>query len=500
MAPNILPFILIFLATTSTLATTLPRIQVTLTPHFSPTAPNTTTTNTTHTTAITALAITLHLTHPHPIPSHHPLLQLDLNHGLTPTQQYPDAALSASDALGPLILTHTDDTNTSDARRTWTAHRDTHGAVVVGFRAVAVEWVLPDGVPDGVRVASSLGDGVREAVVGRPERVLAKAYFAVGELQRWPGWDVQLGEGERPFYVYWIGELPYDSERVSRIAKDMHGAIASFFGDDTSPFRAIHEYALMSPARQYDMWYREGVAQFYAVVAPFTAGAVDRGYFIRWLNNNAQSYYTGGMAGKTWESIIDNYWTSVQNVKAPYGVGFAYLAQVQGLIMQATNGTKDLDDLVLELYRRFTAHEQVQTEEFLEVLSGFVGNEAAEASLSAMLNGTLVVPSADCFAKFGLRMLRKDAELFDIGFVSTQQKVVSFTSNSTRAQEAGLRVGDEIVRMWGAWGASDSLDNMMQVVARRDGREFTVEYWPRSYEKVENWVWEEDDSTVTTRS
>jgi hypothetical protein len=77
-------------------------------------------------------------------------------------------------------------------------------------------------------------------------------------------------------------------------------------------------------------------------------------------------------------------------------------------------------------------------------------------------------------------MARKDADLFDVGFISAQQKVVRFTSNSTRAQEAGLRVGDEIVHTWGAWGASGSLDNMMQVVARRDGREFTVEYWPRS--------------------
>jgi hypothetical protein len=44
---------------------------------------------------------------------------------------------------------------------------------------VVVEWVLQREVPAGVRVASSLGDGVREVVAGRLERVLAKAYFAV---------------------------------------------------------------------------------------------------------------------------------------------------------------------------------------------------------------------------------------------------------------------------------------------------------------------------------
>jgi predicted metalloprotease with PDZ domain len=338
---------------------------------------------------------------------------------------------------------------------------------------------------------------------------------------------VELEEGERPFYVYWVGELPYDSERIGGISKEMHGAISSFFGDADSPFcvfwrrvsagyggaggynsflleysdgtaaerteeavtfllshETIHEYALMSPARQYDLWYREGVAQFYAVVAPFTAGAVDKDYLLRWLNNNAQSYYTGGTAGKTWQSIIDNYWTSLENVKAPYGVGFVYLAQTQGLITEATNGTKGLDDLVLELYRRYTEHEHVQTHEFLEVLSGLVGSEAAETSFAAMLNGTVVVPPADCFARFGLKMARKDAELFDLGFASSRGKVASFTSNRTRAEEAGLRIGDDIVHMWLAWAAGDSLDNMMRVIVRRDGSEFL---WTTGREVIKRW-------------
>jgi hypothetical protein len=343
--------------------------KVTLTPQFSPTTDN-------------ATNITLRLDHlsnstsaSHPF-ANQPLLQLDLNHGYTPTQQYNGTDLSVSDTLGRLPLTHTD-TNTSDALRTWYPARDPQGPVVVRFRAVprvtdastlsgpridlradqggeigmgtgflplppagegedwemVVEWVLPEeGVGSGVRVASSLGDGVRETAVGLPGRVLAKAYFAVGELQRWPRWEVESEEGERPFYVYWIGKLPYGIEKVGRISKEMHGAISSFFGDADSRFRVfwrrvsagyggtggynsflleysdgtaeeqseeavtfllshetIHEYALMSPARQYDLWYREGVAQFYAVVAPFAAGAVDKDYLLRWLNNNAQS-------------------------------------------------------------------------------------------------------------------------------------------------------------------------------------------------------------------
>jgi predicted metalloprotease with PDZ domain len=163
------------------------------------------------------------------------------------------------------------------------------------------------------------------------------------------------------------------------------------------------------------------------------------------------------------------------------------------LTLQATNGTRNLDDLVLELYRRYTAQEQVQTAEFLSVLGGLIGgligNETAEESLSGMLHGALIVPPADCFAEFGLGLVRRDAERFDLGFVTSQGKVSAFTADRTRAQAAGLRVGDDIVRMWGPWGASDSLDNVIRVFVNRDGRELAFEYWPRSYNKVENWEW-----------
>jgi hypothetical protein len=61
---------------------------------------------------------------------------------------------------------------------------------------------------------------------------------------------------------------------------------------------------------------------------------------IRWLNNNLQAYYTGGTANMTRQSIVDMYWGGgggLQVIKAPYSTGFAYLAQVQGLIHSGTS-------------------------------------------------------------------------------------------------------------------------------------------------------------------
>lgn len=594
MKPNL--FTLLPFALTTTIATTLPNLQIQLSIQFTPS-----------TTNISALDITLLLNNTITPPTlTNPLLYLDLNHGLTPTLHYDNSSLTATDSLGPLALTYTD-TNTSDATRTWfPADRDPQGPVTVRFLAIPrtvdastpsgpridlrydgagvvgmgtgflplppgeedwrvdVKWVLPEGTPDDgdgkVRVASSLGDGLETVgVVGWPRLVVAKSYFAAGPLMRWPDWDDSSssssaadgdddsgddgGDGEETadFHVYWINTLPYDPDHISSIAQSMHLAIANFFIPNTTipPFRVfwrhapagyggaggynsfllewadgtgdeqseeaatfllshenIHEYALMYPSRQYDMWYREGVAQMYAVIAPYLAGAVDKAYLIRWLNNNMQAYYTGGMAGVPWQDVVDNYWTSVQNVKAPYGIGFAYLAQVQGLVNWATAGAKGLDLIVLELYRRYVAGDTVQTEQFVQALTSVLESNktAAEESINGMLDGKLIVPAVDGFAHLGLTLVRRDAELFEVGFLSAQKKVTEFTAEKTRAEEAGLRVGDEIMSMWGAWLAGDSLDNMMEVVVKRDGEEVTIRYWPRSYEKVENWEWVDNEA------
>jgi predicted metalloprotease with PDZ domain len=411
---------------------------------------------------------------------------------------------------------------------------------------VSIHWVIPEAAASSTYVASSLGDVQDSSNIGAPSRVLEKAYFAAGPLHRWPSWgynETTAGnsdiQAEQDFAMYWIGSLPYNSERVAAAAKRIAFAISWFFGDQ-SPFRVfwrhvpvgyggaggyqsflfeysngteqeqsedallnllshetIHNFALMYPTgRQYDLWYREGVAQYYAVVAPYYGNATDKQGLIRWLNNNAQAYYTGGTVGLTWDYIVDHYWTGVDIVKSPYNRGFIYLAQVQGLISSKTNGKKDLDDIVLELYRRFLSRQKCQTEDFVELLGDIIGKEEAEASFEAMKNAALIIPSTDCFAKFGIKMVRRDAERLELGFNPSSlgiNKIFGLIKGS-RAEQAGVREGDQLISSWSTWGAGDSLDNMMQLVILRDGQQLVIKYWPRSYDKVENWMWVEEEA------
>ncbi len=112
-----------------------------------------------------------------------------------------------------------------------------------------------------------------------------------------------------------------------------------------------------------------------------------------------------------------------------------------------------------------------------------------------MKSGQKIVPPEGCFAKFGLKLVRSDAERFEAGFDPNSlrtRKIMGLVKGS-RAEQAGVREGDEVVRSWMLWGASDSLEGMMQLtVKREDGGEQTIRYWPRSYDKVENWIWVDD--------
>ena len=557
----------------------LPRLLVSLTPIFSEFPLITNSTNTPSITTITAVNVTLTLTG---TPYFDPMLTLLLNSGNTKTQQYNATTLFASDSLGtlPLVMNDTTLPGSSNVQRFWSAterrpvgdivinvlaippvelgvgsgpridlRRDQGGVVGMGEGfiprpAVDEEWdvtVRWEGVeswPEGIRAVCSLGEGQEVRVQGRPGRVLARSYFAVGRLERWPPWadgDDGGDDGVGRFAMYWTGKLPWSvqelGERVERLTK----AVGGFFGDrmdggfrvflrkagmgyggaggyrsfmmeytdlaaeeldaegleNLIAHETVHEYALMNPARMEDTWYREGVAVYYAVVAPFLAGVVDKGYLVRWLNNNAQAYYTGGTTDLSWSKVLESYWTSTQLVRTSYFRGFVYLVQVQGLIAEATNGTKGLDDVVLELQRRYERQQAVQGEHFVEVLGGYIGKEAAENSLAVMKSGRLIVPATESLARFGLRMQRKDAEALQLGFSESSfgRKAISGLDSGSRAYEAGLREGDEIVRFWAFSTAGDALENKLKVVVRRQGQEVPIQYWPRSFEKVESYGW-----------
>lgn len=408
---------------------------------------------------------------------------------------------------------------------------------------ITINWDIPETAPEGTRFSSSLADEHSGSAQGIPSQVLGSTHISVGPVKRWPDWDKNSaldGEDGRKFSIYWISDLPWDIEELGPKIKQYYTGTSKYFGDNVSDFRVffrrdfeafggaggyhsfilefydgseventlhsvqnllsheiVHDFALMNPGPDYDKWYVEGIAEYLCSVAPYSSNELDRKTFIQWLNDNAQDYYTASPVNRTWDSLITNYWTQgTAVVKAPYTRGFMYLAYTQGLIAAATKDEHSLDEIVLNLYKKYIAGEQVASKDYVNMLGNFIGQDAANSSFTAMTNGTKLIPDANGFAKYGLKMVRRDLKKFQLGFTESAlsssfpygiQELVP----GSRAEKAGLKKNDKVLSAWYLWGASDTYESKMRLVIRRDGEERTIEYWPRSDELVEAYEWVE---------
>jgi hypothetical protein len=59
-----------------------------------------------------------------------------------------------------------------------------------------------------------------------------------------------------------------------------------------------------------------------------------------------------------------------------------------------------------------------------------------------------------------------------------------------------VREGDEVLGGSMVGGAADRLEGMMEVTLQQDGEARKIRHWPRSDEKVETWVWVEDEGEL----
>lgn len=528
-----------------------------------------------------------------------PLLTLPLNRGPTETVRYDGEAISATNVSGTaLSLRYEDEPEGTDKIRKWyldetlmekqvivqflapprktdkytpTGPRidlrtDLNGGLIgmgegfipiipdycqtkIGETSeewdVEILWDLRDS-PPGTRGACSLGDALYNKSRGTLDSTITHAIFAVGQLKRYPDWDVprEKSTGQREFGMYWFGEPYLDMATLPASTQVIFNAIASFFSSP-NPFRVflrevhtiyggtgatdsylleysqgaaseitdesmaellahetIHEYALLRPTasipdgqQEYeDAWYVEGIANYYGAIATHQGGATTHAQLIKTLNGYGQAYYTSPTINMNYGEALKRTWENIHITRISYQRGFIYLAAENARIQAATNGKKSIDDVALALYRRRLAKQTHDIAQYRSMVAGIIGKEEEEKNYSAMYRGDIIVPASDCLASLGLKLVRCDAEKFELGFDSRalgREHVIKALVKGSRAAQAGVREGDEVLESWMAWGAADKLDGMMRVKVRRGDQVQQIEWWPRSFEKVECYKWVE---------
>lgn len=399
---------------------------------------------------------------------------------------------------------------------------------------ITVEWNT-EGSPQGTRGAWSFGDNLTTSAIGTPDDLITHGIFAVGYLQRFPPWDPTASQDTLKYATYWLEPSPYDMLALAASARDIYARIARYFSHSTAPFRiffrrieandggtgatlsflleycdystqyvhplamadllaheTVHEFALLDLETLEAAWYDEGVATYVGVLAGLN-GEGDRGLLLRALERQAQAYYTTPVEAleMAYGEVLERYWENVYISRVSYTRGFAFLAQLDGLVWEATGGRQSIDDVIVELYKRRRDGKPTTLAMLKGMLAELVGKEVFDEAYAAFYRGDLIVPAEDCLARHGLKLVRKNWHRFELGFDpgSMRDFKISGLVKGSNADKAGVKEGDVIVEGFMVWIVMDDLNSKMKITVLRDGQEVAIVWQPRSDEVVEAYGW-----------
>jgi len=395
-------------------------------------------------------------------------------------------------------------------------------------RQIDLRWDLSS-LPPGARGVWSVGEGRQQ--VTAPTDLLRFSYYAVGTMQRFPADDDGI------FHFYWMDTPTFDVRDLAVQTETLYRYMASFFGDDGSPYRAFarsnpypagggtglahsfmfgygpqgqtipegpqallaHEMAHTWPKLDGEehaltAWYTEGTAEYYSLVLSLRSGVFGNDAFLKAINNRADSYFDNPFRELGNRAAGDRFWKDASAQRVPYGRGFMYLVDVDAKLRQRGKQARSVDDLVLEVLRRQRAGETVGVPEWREMVVRELGPQAGDA-FDAMANGKLIVPSDPAFGCY--RMVAASHRPFELGFDRMRMGVVKDLEADSAAMKAGVREDDTIIDYTPLEMVMQDEVTIMHLSLVRDGLPLQIDYLPRG-ELVDAWRFSADPALATS--
>lgn len=387
---------------------------------------------------------------------------------------------------------------------------------------------------------------------------LMDSIFAVGKLQSYPPAFTEPDS----FATYWSGEDAHrlNLTEVSLYAQQLFNNMSSFFSDTDQSYRIffiknpyhstggsalkrsyilgyaekgslpdreflddllahelVHNWPLMQPTPgsgiELDAWFNEGIATYYSFELPRRFGAISLGRAQDALNNYAQAYYTSPLVALSNEEAARRTWKTPSAQTLPYHRGVVYLVKLDYQLRCHSGGERSLDNMIFEFLRRKNDPRlDYQVKDWVELLRMELGEEGVR-EFYAMMAGELIIPSRVAYGP-NLVAVKKNQEKFELGFSEKSLYgnrgggLIWDLKIDSRAAQAGVRNGDRIL-------SHSSLDNLteqfgmrMELVLQRPdengaGSErstFKLAYWPRSFERVESYQWEQVTREASTEA
>ncbi|WP_312126836.1 hypothetical protein [Brevundimonas sp.] len=376
---------------------------------------------------------------------------------------------------------------------------------------ITLNWDLSQ-LPEGARGVWSLGEGTR--TITAPASTLSFSFYAVGQVKSEPE------QGAEDFGLYWLDTPPFDIGELASETRALYQHMAKFFGDEDAPYRVFvranpypagggtalaksfmfgygaggettsgglqmllaHEMAhnwprLTDAEHALTAWYTEGNAEYYSSALAYSLGQMTPEDFLKEMNERANAYYANPHIRLSNAEAGQIFWSDARAQRVPYGRGFMYLLNVNAQMREASNGTKSLDDVVLEILNRQREGKPAGLAEWIEILTREIGPHAKD-EYEAMAAGEIIIPRDDslspCFRPHPVDILP-----WDLGFDEMRLGVVADLRPDSNAARAGLLEGDEILSITPMKQVRDDETKPVEMTIRRDGQVYGVSFLPR---------------------
>ena len=400
-----------------------------------------------------------------------------------------------------------------------------------------VEWDLSE-APEGTRAVWTFGEGPPPVEKVGPASILSDSVYMVGPIHSNRPTPIP-GTASDYYGYYWFGNLPPNIEVIKDIHHDFFAKVSPFFQDSPSaynPYRSfvrnthstpsfggtnftrshIFDYdSQISIAHDYDLvrrmayemihnflgpsvvdpeidWLFEGIKNTLSIYLPFRTGFRTPDYFQHTMAMHCMKYYTNPLIHLSHEEALSLAPTNAyaRELISSRAWAFVILTDFRTRVVAREKRPdlmpRPMEDMAIKpLALRQQKGEPHGIEQWIELLEPLMGNEVRELYERMISREKISLPER-FFGPTTHLMKTIQQEMLDFGMdrESFGEGIIKGLKERSRAEKAGLREGDKIVKSSPVWACVDHFEAEMKVVIERDGIEQTVSYWPRSIEKV----------------
>lgn len=407
--------------------------------------------------------------------------------------------------------------------------------------SISVAWDL-EACPEATRAVCSFGEGQQPVQAMGDGNTLLNCAFAVGPLKSSPDASPDSNAQQGFGGTYWFGDLPDNLDAVKDYTSDIFPSMSAHFQDEGGCYRAFlrrvpkgfkgtvlqsssiidydqdivneHDWDLIrllnktmvsvwlrlseeDDGREND-WFTHGLSSLFTVYLPFRFKQRGPDYFRATVNAFLSAYYTNPLVSKSWSELESSdpsqkwYASTAKASRA-----FVYMLKMDAYLRRVAKARgedveRPLEELVRKLCTRKRSGETVQRADWIAGIADWLGPEDAERYFQEMLeDGGKLNELSDMTSSFGNTYGPQpvEQEYLEFGFdkSSLKEGVIGGVVEGSRAAEADLVNGDQIV--WHSRPEACVLDceAIFKLTLRRDGKKFDIDYRPRSTHKVRCW-------------